>query len=286
MATPVKKTFYYTELDAINRVAKEDDIDVNGAYFQKLFFDKHMGNDEQIQRILIRFYNDDINIKEVFMHVLDMMAYTPKYVKRGNVEFIKVIREAVGTADWYDSEDNYTDFRLDNRKTRLDVVADVLGTIVAELEGRIKIVQDMPALKDMQPWELPVQDERYAEILKNEANYGEAQIAEFKIKESKIRAAFTEDITPGRALDVIIEYWPYLWNFAFVYEAVQYCITLVKSLNDKPTIRKKMRAFFINQSAERAAINLTVERVISEGQHKAGTWQRLFAYAYGMEDMK
>ena len=286
MATPIKKTYYYTELDAINRIAQEEDIDVNGALFQKLFFDKKLGTDEQIQRILISFYNGEINIKEVFMHILDMMAYTPKYMKQDNVELIKVIRETVGAADWYDPEDNYTDYRLDNRKTRLDVVADVLGTIVDEIEGRIRLIKDMPALKEMKPWELPVQDERYSEILKNEANYSEAKIAEFKIKESKIKAAFTEDITPGRALDIIIEYWQYLWNFSFVYEAVQYCITLTKSLNDKPMIRKKMRAFFINQSAERAAINLTVEHVISESQHKAGTWQRLLAYAYAMEDMK
>lgn len=286
MATPIKKTYYYTELDAINRIAKEEDIDVNGALFQKLFFDKKLGTDELIQRILIRLYNGEINIKEAFMQILDMMAYTPKYTNPDNVDLIKVIREAVGAADWYDPEDNYTDYRLDNRKTRLNVVADVLGTIVKELEGRIRLINDMPALKDMKPWSLPVQDERYSEILKDSENYTEAKIAEFKIKESKIRAAFTEDITPGRALDVIIEYWPYLWNFSLVYEAVQYCITLVKSLNDKPMIRKKMRAFFINQSAERAAINLTVERVISEGQHKAGTWQRLLAYAYGMDDMK
>lgn len=286
MATPIKKTYYYTELDAINRIAQEEDIDVNGALFQKLFFDKKLGTDEQSQRILIKFYNGEITFKELFMHLLDLMAYTPKYMKQDNVELIKVIREAVGAADWYDTEDNFTDFRLDNRKTRLDVVADVLSTVVAEIEGRIKIVQDMPALKNMKPWELPVQDERYAEILKDESNYSEAKIAEFKIKESKIKVAFTDDITPGRALDIIIEYWQFLWNFSFVYEAVQYCITLTKTLNDKPLIRKKMRAFFVNQSAERAAINLTVERVISESPHKAGTWQRLLAYAYGMEDMK
>lgn len=286
MATPIKKTYYYTELDAINRIAQEEDIDVNGAYFQKLFFDKHMGADEQIQRILIPFYNEEIGIKEVFMHVLDMMAYTPKYMKKDNVEFIRVIREAVGAADWYDPEDNYTDYRLDNRKTRLDVVADVLGTIVNEIEGRIRLINDMPALKEMKPWELPVQDERYSEILKNEANYSEAKIAEYKIRAERINAAFTDDITPGKALELIIEYWQYLWNFSFVYEAVQYCITLTKSLNDKPMIRKKMRAFFVNQSAERAAINLTVKHIISEGQQKASAWQRLFAYAYAMEDMK
>lgn len=286
MGAGTRQTFYFKNLDALKEVAKEENMEVNGNTFEELFWQRYVGSDETYTNKVKMLYSGDKNLKETIMDVLDVMAYTPMHIKKDNVEFIKVVREAVGAADWYDSEDNYTDFRLDNRKTRLDVVADVLGTIVAELEGRIKIVQDMPALKDMKPWELPVQDERYEEILKNEANYSEAKIAEFKIKESKIKASFTDDITPGRALDLIIEYWQYLWNFSFVYEAVQYCITLTKTLNDKPMIRKKMRAFFVNQSAERAAIKLTVSHVISEGQHKAGTWQRLLAYAYGMEDMK
>lgn len=285
MGAGTRQTFYFKNLDALKEVAKEENMEVNGNTFEELFWQRYVGSDETYTNKVKMLYSGDKNLKETIMDVLDVMAYTPMHMKKDNVEFIKVVREAVGAAEWFDPSDNYTDYRLNNRETRVDNIADILGVIVRELEHRSAMVKE-PIFGSMKPWEIPVQDDRYSEILKNEANYDEVKIAEFKMKEERLRSSFTDDITPGEALDLIIEYWEFIWNFSHVYEAVEYCVTLTEKLNDKPMIRKKMRAFFVNQSAERAAIKLTVSHVISEGQHKAGTWQRLLAYAYGVEDMK
>lgn len=278
MGAGTRQTFYFKNLDALKEVAKEENIEVNGNTFEELFWDRYVGSDETYKSKMKMLYSGDKTLKETIMNVLDVMAYTPKYMKKDNVEFIRVVREALGAAEWFDPEDNYTDYRLNNRETRVDNIADILGVIVRELEHRLAMVKE-PIFSSMKPWEIPVQDDRYSEILKNEANYDEVKIAEFKMKEERLRSSFTDDITPGKALDLIIEYWEYMWNFSHVYEAVEYCVTLTEKLNDKPMIRKKMRAFFYNQSMEQTVLNVTVEHVISETKPSNGTLNRLLAYA-------
>lgn len=278
MGTGQRQTHYFKDLNAIKEVAKEENIEVNGSTFEELFWDKYVGNDETYKSKLKALYSGEQTLKETIMNILDTMAYTPKYMVKDNIEFIKVVREAVGTADWFDPKDNYTDYRLNNRETRVDNIADILGVIVRELEHRSNMVKE-PIFSSLKPWEIAVQDGRYSEILKDESNYNEVKIAEFKMKEEKLREAFNDDITPGKALDLIIEYWDYMWNFSHVYEAVEYCVTLTEKLTDKPLIRRKMRTFFINQSMQQSVINLTVEHVITEAQPSVNTLNRLLAYA-------
>lgn len=278
MASGQRQTYYFKDLNAIKEIAKEENLEVNGSTFEELFWDKYAGTDETYKSKLKALYSGEQTLRDTIMNVLETMAYNTRYMKKDNLEFIKVVREVVGTAEWFDPEDNYTDYRLDNRKTRVDNVADILGVIVRELEHRSNMVKE-PIFSSMKPWEIEVQDSRYATVLKDESNYDEVKIAEFKMKEAKLRASFTNDITPGKALDLIIEHWDYMWNFSSVYEAVEYCITLSDKLNDKPLIRRKMRTFFINQSAQQAVINLTVEHVINEAQPSANTLNRLLAYA-------
>lgn len=278
MASGQRQTYYFKNLNAIKEIAKEENFEVNGSTFEELFWDKYAGTDETFKSKLKALYSGEQTLKEFIISVLETMAYNTSYMKKDNIEFIKAVREVVGTASWFAPADNYTDFRLDNRKAKLDNIADILSAIISELEHRSNIVKK-PIFNSMKPWEIDVQDSRYADILKDESNYQESKIAEFKMKEAKLRASFTDDITPGKALDLIIEYWDYMWNFSSVYEAVEYCITLSENLNNKPLIRRKMRTFFINQSAQQAVINSAVEHVINGIQPTPATLNRLLAYA-------
>lgn len=278
MGTGQRQTHYFKDLNAIKEVAKEENIEVNGSTFEELFWDRYVGADETYKSKLKALYRGEQTLKETIMNILDTMAYTPKYMVKDNIEFIKVVRDAVGTADWFDPKDNNTDYCINNRETIFKNIAKILGVIAEELEHRSNMVKE-PIFSSLKPWEIAVQDGRYSEILKDESNYNEVKIAEFKMKEEKLREAFNDDITPGKALDLIIEYWGYMWNFSHVYEAVEYCVTLTEKLTDKPLIRRKMRTFFINQSMQQSVINLTVEHVITEAQPSVNTLNRLLAYA-------
>ena len=143
-------------------------------------------------------------------------------------------------ASWDDPKDNYTDYNLRNYDSRVYSIADILYFCWTKLKERM----DM-ACNPLEAYKFPVQDTRYTAVLKNPENYDEAVIDNFKQKEKNLRDALKDShITPARVLDLIIENWEYMWNFSTVYEAVQYCVTLSSTLQDKPQIRKNMRNFF------------------------------------------
>lgn len=241
------QTYYFKSLDAIKKIANEERIEVNGAMFEELFWEKYVGSNKIYKGYMKELYGNEKTLRQIVINILDVMAYSTEYMNKQNLDFVKIVRDIIGSTVWYSPTDNYTDYTLDNRETRVNNITNILSTIVRELENRSNIVEKIPVFKNMNPWEITVQDDRYAEILKNKVNYTPEKIAEFKIKEEKLRLSLNDDkILPGKILDLIVENWDYIWNFSSAYEAIEYCVVLSKDLCDKPLIRKKMRTFFLN----------------------------------------
>lgn len=283
MSTGKRQTFYFKNLDAIKEIAAEENMELNGSTFEELFWDRYVGEDETYKIKLKALYSGEQTLKQTILSILDTMAYTQKYKMKDNINFIKIVREIVGSADWFESNDNYTDYRLSNRETRLDNIADIFAVIVREIEHRKKMVNE-PVFKDLNPWDIEVQDERYRDILNDETYYTDVKIEELKIKEAKLRKSFNDNITPGKALDLIIEYWDYFWNFTNVYEAVEYCVTLTEKLTDKPLLRKKMRTFFLNLNSQQKFMNFEIEHALFDAQQQH--LNRSMAYAEQLKKIK
>lgn len=240
------QTYYFKSLDAIKKIANEEKIEVNGAMFEELFWEKYVGCDKNYQCIIKNLYKGSQNLRQAIISTLDVMAYSKKYKSFQNVEFVKLVRDMIGTADWDESlNDEYLDYKISDRKRIVNNIADILTTISNELDYRSNIAVQTTILPKIQPWELPIRDTRYAEILNNKSNYDPKKIASLKIEEEKLRSIFSVDnIRPSIILDLLIENWEYFWNFNTVYEAIQYCVILSDRVNDKPILRKKMRDFF------------------------------------------
>lgn len=277
MATGKRQTYYFKTLDAMKEIAKEEQIEVNGSMLEALFWERYVGLDNTYKGYMKELYTGEKTLRQVIINILDVMAYSEEHMNKNNLEFVKIVRDILGSSVWYNPSDNYTDYTLDNRETRVNNIANILGTIVRELENRSNIVEKTPIFQDMNPWELTVQDERYSEILKNKDNYTQSKIKEFKIKEEELRFSLNDDnILPRKVLDLIIENWDYFWRFSSVYEAVEYCVILSKELCDKPLIRKKMRTFFLNND-NKTSFSYEIE-IQNLAKHK-DTMQRLLRYS-------
>uniref|UniRef100_UPI001F20DFBD hypothetical protein n=1 Tax=Roseburia hominis TaxID=301301 RepID=UPI001F20DFBD len=286
MGTGTRQTFYYKNLDAMKELAKEENIEINGSFLEELFWDKFVGTDDDFKLNMKLLYSGKKSLKSIIQNIIELMAYNHKYMKKDNLEFIKIIREVIGLSDWSDPEDNFTDYHISNRAFYVDRIARIFGIITKELEQRIELVKSPYfANQDYKPWMLEVQDKRRKDILEKEDNYSEIKIAEFKFREERLKNTFATNNTPGQVIDLIIENWEYFWNYSSVYEAIEYCVTLSENLNDKPIIRKKMRAFFKNLSLKQTISNLTAEHIVKEFEITDSTMKQLQLYLEKFSDI-
>lgn len=240
-----RQTYYFKTLEEIKEIASEEQIEANGAMFERLFWEKYVGYDKNYQCIMKELYEGSKNLRQAIIATLDIMAHSKQYMSFQNVEFVKLVRDMIGAAVWNSSNDEYLDCRISDRKKIVNNIADILVVISKELDYRLNLVVQTTALQKIQPWELPVKDNRYSEILNDKCNYDPKKIAYLKIGEEKFRSELCADnICPSRMLDLLIENWQYLWSFDIVYEAIQYCVILSDRVIDKPILRKNMRDFF------------------------------------------
>lgn len=251
MSTGVRQTFYFKSLSGMKKLATEENIEVNGNTFEELFWEKYAGADANYNFQIRCLYNGEKTLQDVLQSFTEIQAYNEQYIKKGNVKFVKIVRTAIGSSEWIPRGEYRGDYHVDNRIHHVDNLAEIFNVIARELEARVKVLEQ-PIFKhsDIKPWTLEVQDNRYEEILTNEANYSPAIIEQFKHKANYFLSAIEENTYPGQILDLIIANWDYFWNFTSTYEAVEYCIALSAKVTDKPLIRKSLREFSIQTNSE------------------------------------
>lgn len=277
--TGTRQTFYLKTFEGMKELAEEEQIEVNGATFEDLFWNEYSGGDKNYTLQIKWLYNGDQNLENTLQNMTELMAYSEGYMKKENIDFLQVVRDAIGSSDWTDEDVYKGDYQLGNREYHLDNVFDIFYIIADEIK-RHKELAETPMFKeqDKKPWDIPASDNRRKELLRDASIYSEAAIESFLQKEKNIRAELSKGVTPGRAIDLIIENWDYLWNYSSTYEAIEYCIVLTRRLTDKPMIRKKLRQFTKRISSEKQILNIIVESTLRENETE-NTTNRLLKYS-------
>ncbi len=284
MGKGVRQTFYFKSLPGMKNVAEEEGEDVNGSVFETLYWNQYAGNDPNYRDYICAYYNGDISFKNCLQHMLHIMAYTPGYMKKENLEFVKCVRDAIGSSDWItpaqDAKHEAGDYELGNRKYHLDNVFDIFDHIIWHIRNNIDFIENNKHFDgtEYRPWTLPCQDKRYKEVLSNQLNYTDEAIHSFEYRIMMIRKEFEGDISPGRAMELIISNWDYLWQFSSAYEGIEYCLLLSRNLSENPAIRKQLRRFAKRDSVEQTIINLYMETEVKENIVEQ-TQERLSEYA-------
>lgn len=277
--TGTRQTFYLKTFEGMKMLAEEEQIEVNGATFEALFWSEYSGSDKNYTRQITRLYNEEQDFEHTLQNMTELMAYSDGYIKKENIEFLQVVRDAIGSSGWTDEDVYKGDYHVGNREFQLDQIFDIFHIIADEIKRNIELAET-PLFKEQgkKPWEIPASDNRRKELLRNASIYSEAAIESFLHKEKSIKAELSKGITPGQAIDLIIENWEYLWNYTSTYEAVEYCIVLSRQLTDKPMIRKKLRQFTKRVSSENQILNIIVKSILRENETE-NTTNRLLKYS-------
>lgn len=250
----------------MRRLAEEEGIDLNGSLLEDLFWNEYTGTDEAYTFLMKNLYEGSRNLKQTMTGVLETMAYSEGHMVKDNVEFMKIVRDCIGSSDWCENDANYTDFRIDNRWRFVDTLADIFCILADELERRKSFVGTALIMRDVKPWDtslLPVTDKRREAFLTDEANYENDAVEAFRFRGQSLKKTFEDNVTPGRVIDLIIENWDFFWNYSCTYEATEYCVTL-SNISDRPLFRKRMRKFFREESERQRMVNITVEAVAKD----------------------
>lgn len=252
---PYKKTLYWPHTNATKQISEEDDEQLNGALYENTYFKEKFGTDEAYNRELLKMYDGEQDMQETLRNMTTIQAYNKAYQTTENKSFINAVRMAIGTSDWDQNPENPGDYREDKRKYFIDILTEIPEKITRDLKERKQIAQEeFYAQAEIKPWELNIGDERYAEILGNEENYSDKNIAAYELDEKNFKRELEAAKKPGQILDVIEKYWDYLWKFQCSYEAVEFCIALSENITDNTIIRKKLRNFTKDFSKRREFI--------------------------------
>lgn len=277
--TGTRQTFYLKTFEGMKMLAEEEQIEVNGATFEDLFWSEYSGGDRNFTQQIKWLYNGEQNFEHTLQNMTELMAYSEGYIKKENIEFLQLVRDAIGSSNWTEEDVYKGDYSLVNREYHLDNIFDIFHIIADEIKRNIELAET-PLFKEQgkKPWEIPASDNRRKDILKDASNYSEAAIESLLQKEKVIRAELDSGVTPGRAIDLIIENWEYLWNYTSTYEAIEYCIVLSRQLTEKPLIRKKLRTFAKRVSSENQILNIIVKSILRENETE-NTTNRLLKYS-------
>ena len=277
--TGTRQTFYLKTFEGMKKLADEEQIEVNGATFEDLFWREYSGGDRNFTQQIKWLYNDEQDLEHTLQNMTEIMAYNEGYIKKENIEFLQVVRDAIGSSDWTDKDVYKGDYHVGNREFQLDQIFDIFHIITDEINRNINLAET-PIFNEQgtKPWEIPASDNRRKELLSDTSIYSEAAIESFLHKEKSIKAELNSGVTPGRAIDLITENWTYLWNYTSTYEAIEYCIVLSRQLTDKPMIRKKLRQFTKQVSSENQILNIIVKSILRENETE-NTTNRLLKYS-------
>lgn len=279
MGTGTRQTFYFKTLNGMRRLAEEEGIDLNGSLLEELFWSKYAGTDESYVVCMKNLYDGSNDLKQTLAKILEIMAYSEGHMVKDNINFITIVRDCIGSSDWYNEGENYTDFNIDNKSRFIDAVADIFVILANELEQRKSFVQHTPIMSEIDPWDVshfPAVDNRYENFLTDPSNYENEAIEAFRFRGKKLKENLQENISPGRVLEIIMENWDFFWPHSCVYELVEYC-TILSCINDRPLLRKRIRNFFQEISERQRTVNITVETFKKDVESEFASL-RLFEY--------
>lgn len=270
MGKGMRQTFYFKSLPGMKKVAEEEGEDVNGSVLETLYWNQYAGNDPNYRDYILLYYNGDISLKDCMQGMIHVMAYTPGYMKKDNLEFVKCVRDVIGGSEWItpaqDSKHEAGDYALGNREYHLDYVFNVFDNILWQIKNNIEFINSTPIIEgtDYKPWTLTAQDKRYKEVLSDQSNYTNEGIQQLEYRIRMIRKELEGEISPGRAMELIISNWDYLWQFKTTYEGIEYCLLLSRHLTEKPAIRRQLRHFAKKDSEEKNIINIYIETAVKK----------------------
>lgn len=266
MGTGTRQTFYYKTLKGMRCLAEEEGIDLNGSLLEELFWDKYTGTDESYAVCMKNLYDGSRDLKQTLAGILEIMAYSDGHMVKENINFMRIVRDCIGSSEWCDKGENYKDFRIDNKWRFVDELANIFASLANELEQRKAFVKDNTIMNETEPWDtsfLPATDKRREQFLSNKVNYENDAIEAFRIRGKILKEELRGNASPGRVLELIIGNWDFFWNYSSAYEAAEYCITL-SDINDRPLLRTRMRKFFQDVSERQRTVKLTVESFIKD----------------------
>ena len=179
--------------------------------------------------------------------MLEMEAYDISYMQKNNKTLISIIRDSIGTSKWAErSQINWEcgDYIYSTRESSIDYAFNAIDAVIFHLKNNLSVYKENESFG--KPWTWPVGDSRHAEILTNENYYKPGAIEQLEQRLTQIRKRLEGDITPGEAIDLILENWDYLWNYNTTYEAVEACVLLADHIADNKIIRRRLRDFSKN----------------------------------------
>ncbi len=271
MASGTRQTLYFKYMDVIKRIAEEENIEINGAFFEELFMNDFLSKDKNFKVHLLNYYSkdSDLDFRDCLARLTELMAYNPEYTEYDNIDFVKVVRAAIGDSPWFSETElhnHYTgDYSLDNKHTYVDSAFSVFENAINMVLDNKKFAKENNI---EEPWTLKASDKRYNEIINKEEYYSEEGLNSLEIRIKKIRKELNTDLAPGFILDMIIANWDFLWNFKSTYEAIEYCIRLASNISDNPSILKQLRAFTLKDSTEKQASKIMNETFKNEKLHE------------------
>ena len=144
--TGTRQTFYLKTFEGMKELAEEEQIEVNGATFEDLFWNEYSGGDKNYTLQIKWLYNGNQNLENTLQNMTELMAYSEGYMKKENIDFLQVVRDAIGSSDWTDEDVYKGDYHLGNREYHLDNVFDIFYIIADEIK-RHKELAETPMFK-------------------------------------------------------------------------------------------------------------------------------------------
>ncbi len=252
MANGKRATLYFKNYESLKNIAEEENIELNGATLEQVYLNLHLGEDEKYQFYLKSLYNGDIDLRETLSRMIRLQAYNDNYMRKDNIELVKVIRDATGTSQWYKDGRYAGDYALERREYYIDCMSEIYGAIARMIERNINLSESkgFEEYKDT-PWRIPSQDLRYKKTLQDKNNYSRTVIQLFLQREADFKSEVEASTRPGQILDLLLNGWEYFWNFKTTYEAIEFCLALTENISDNALIRKRVREFSRNYSMDK-----------------------------------
>lgn len=243
MGTGYRQTYYYKGKEGMERIAKEEKLELNGALLERCFYEKYLGDDEDLSVLMRAYYNNDIDYRELFYRVLSNMEVREEFLVHENIGIVYIVKKVLDGSKWRTDDHISGDFTIEKRRRWTEYPADIIGNIIWHIETQIELAKG-----DQKPWELDFSnDSRYHEFVTDKKNYTDEGLAFLKRKLDLINHVIDGSKTgPADIIDLIISNWSYLYRFSNIYTTLQYCVEFADHLNDSETISKSLREYCRN----------------------------------------
>ena len=245
MNTGKRLTLYFRYMDEMRKISEEENIQMNGSMLEELFFQRYLGENENLSVLLKLYYSGQMTYRNMLSGIIEYLAYDSEHRKSQNLEFLKLMIEIVGSSDWRSGNVIEGDYTNRNRKDHVDRIFNIMDILKMHIQERKDLCESSPALKaaNIKPWTMEVNDQTKVDILTKKETYEDMYIEMLDHRRDTILRELNNGVTPGRALELIAENWEYLYPYQSTYEAIEYCAKIAENLNENNILKKKIRRF-------------------------------------------